>query len=172
MPAHPSSSIPTEVVPSGRGTRRQVLIGPDVGPNFALRKFIMEPGGGMPLHTNEVEHEQYVLGGRARVVIGDEVLEVQKDDVVFIPGRVPHSYEAMGEEPFEFLCVVPNLPDETRLVEEGQAGGAESESGGAESESGGDEPVSLSGEAVEPGDPGEPGEPGSPLVIPEDELGC
>jgi quercetin dioxygenase-like cupin family protein len=117
MPARPSSTIPAEVVPAGTGTSRQVLIGPDLGPNFALRKFSMEPGGGMPLHTNTVEHEQYVLQGRARVIIGDEVLEVKRDDVVFIPGGVPHSYQALGEEPFEFLCVVPNLPDVTTILE-------------------------------------------------------
>jgi quercetin dioxygenase-like cupin family protein len=113
----PSSSIPAEVVSAGTGTRRQVLIGPAEGPNFALRKFVMEPGGGMPLHTNTVEHEQYVLRGRARVVIGEDVLEVHKDDVVFIPGGVPHSYEALGDEPFEFLCAVPNLPDQTTILE-------------------------------------------------------
>jgi len=118
MPARPSHAIPTEDVPAGTATRRQVLIGPDQGPNFALRKFMMEPGGGMPLHTNTVEHEQYVLRGRARVVIGDEVLEVKKDDVVFIPGGVPHSYQALGQEPFEFLCAVPNLPDETTIIED------------------------------------------------------
>jgi quercetin dioxygenase-like cupin family protein len=117
MPSYSSSSVPDEIVPAGTGTRRQLLIGPDVGPNFALRKFIMEPGGGMPLHTNTVEHEQYVLRGQARVVIGDEVLEVKKDDAVFIPGGVPHSYETLGDEPFEFLCVVPNLPDETTLLD-------------------------------------------------------
>lgn len=117
MPARPVKSVPSEPVPAGTGTSKQVLIGPDEGPNFALRKFSMEPGGGMPLHTNTVEHEQYVLRGRARVVIGGEVLEVEKDDVVFIPGGVPHSYQALGEEPFEFLCIVPNLPDETTLLE-------------------------------------------------------
>jgi len=106
-----------EPVQAGRSTVRQVLIGPEEGPNFALRKFRMEPGGGMPLHTNTVEHEQYVLRGQARVVIGDDVLEVQKDDVVFIPGGVPHSYEALGDGPFEFLCVVPNLPDQTTLLD-------------------------------------------------------
>jgi quercetin dioxygenase-like cupin family protein len=110
--------VPEEQVPAGRSTVRQVLIGPEEGPHFALRKFRMDPGGGMPLHTNTVEHEQYVLRGRARVVVGDEVLEVTRDDVVFIPGGVPHSYEALGDEPFEFLCVVPNLPDETRVLEE------------------------------------------------------
>jgi quercetin dioxygenase-like cupin family protein len=116
MPRRSSRDVPSEVVPAGAATTRKVLIGPDEGPNFALRKFIMEPGGGMPLHTNTVEHEQYVLRGRAEVTIGEEVLEVNKDDVVFIPGGVPHSYRAVGDEPFEFLCVVPNLPDETTIL--------------------------------------------------------
>jgi quercetin dioxygenase-like cupin family protein len=118
MFSRPSQYFPAADVPAGNGTKRQVLIGPDQGPNFALRKFIMEPGGGMPLHTNTVEHEQYVLRGRARVVIGDEVMEVEKDDVVYIPGGIPHSYRALGDEPFEFLCVVPNLPDETTIIQE------------------------------------------------------
>lgn len=117
MTVRPSGSIPLDPVPAGTGASRQVLIGPDVGPNFALRKFTMEPGGGMPLHTNSVEHEQYVLAGRARVVIGDETHEVKKDDAVFIPAGVPHSYFALGDEPFEFLCVVPNLPDQTTIVD-------------------------------------------------------
>lgn len=116
MPARPSHTVPKEEVPAGTGTTKQVLIGPEEGPHFALRKFAMAPGGGMPLHTNEVEHEQYVLRGRARVVIGEEVLEVKRDDAVFIPGGVPHAYETLGDEPFEFLCVVPNLPDETKIL--------------------------------------------------------
>jgi len=123
MHVRPSHTVPSEEVPAGYATRKQVLIGPDQGPNFALRKFSMDPGGGMPLHTNAVEHEQYVLRGRARVVIGSEVVEVGKDDVVFIPGGVPHSYEALGTEPFEFLCVVPNLPDQTTILETGAEAG-------------------------------------------------
>lgn len=160
MSRTPSASVPMEPVPAGKGTRRQVLIGPDEGPNFALRKFIMDPGGGMPLHTNQVEHEQYVLRGRARVTIGEETLEVEKDDVVFIPGGVPHSYQALGEEPFEFLCVVPNLPDQTRILEPGpdSADGQPLPDPGV---SGGEfTDLELSEEEIED------------LVIPEDELGC
>jgi quercetin dioxygenase-like cupin family protein len=96
-----------------------VLIGPGEGPNFALRRFIMQPGGGMPRHTNQVEHEQYVLRGRARVGIGEQVHEVCADDVLFIPAGTPHWYETIGEEPFEFLCVVPNGPDRIEILEEG-----------------------------------------------------
>ena len=111
-------AIERQQVAAGRAVEMQVLIGPDDGaPNFSMRRFIMGEGGGMPRHTNEVEHEQYVLGGRARISIGDEVVEVETGDVVFIPAREPHSYEVL-EAPFEFLCLVPNGEDCVRLVEE------------------------------------------------------
>jgi quercetin dioxygenase-like cupin family protein len=77
----------------------------------------MGEGGGMPLHTNEVEHEQYVLRGRARVRIGDVVHEVGPDHTLYMPAGAPHSYEVI-EAPFEFICVVPNLPDTIRILEE------------------------------------------------------
>lgn len=109
--------FPADPVDAGKGTTRQVLIGPDVGPNFALRRFIMEPGGGIPAHTNRVEHEQFVLRGRAKIGIGDDVYEVKTGDVVFIPAGTPHWYEVKGDEPFEFLCAVPNGPDEIKLVD-------------------------------------------------------
>lgn len=108
--------IPAERVSAGKGTTRQILIGPDEGPHFAMRRFVMEPGGGMPAHTNTVEHEQYVLRGRARIGIGDEEIDVKQGDVVYIPAGKPHWYSAAGDEPFEFLCIVPNQPDKIELV--------------------------------------------------------
>ena len=110
-----ASQVPAEPVNAGQGTTRQVLIGPEEGPHFALRRFIMEPGGGIPAHTNTVEHEQYVLCGRAKLGIGDRVSEVTAGDVVYIPAGTPHWYEVQGNERFEFLCVVPNLPDKMEM---------------------------------------------------------
>lgn len=106
-------------VTSGKATEMQVLIGPGEGaPNFAMRRFRMEAGGGMPLHTNAVEHEQYVLKGRARITTGTDTHEVSAGSVLFIPGGVPHSYEVL-EAPFEFLCLVPNGTDEIKIVDKG-----------------------------------------------------
>jgi quercetin dioxygenase-like cupin family protein len=110
------SEFPSEVVKAGKLTERQVLIGPNQAPNFALRRFIMRPGGGIPAHTNSVEHEQYVLRGRAKVGIGDETHALKAGDVLFIPAGTPHWYKAEGDEPFEFICVVPNAPDEITMV--------------------------------------------------------
>ena len=59
------NEVSTQPVQAGQGVTFQVLIGPAEAPNFAMRRFIMEPGGGMPNHTNQVEHEQLVLRGQA-----------------------------------------------------------------------------------------------------------
>lgn len=109
-------AIESSIVENGIGVTKKVLISPEEGPNFAMRCFTIQPGGLMPNHTNRVEHEQYVLGGRAKVGIGDEIFEVQTGDIVFIPAEVPHWYANIGEEPFEFLCLVPNKPDSTTIL--------------------------------------------------------
>lgn len=108
--------IPTEPVPNATGVAKAVLISAEEAPNFAMRKFSMQPGGSMPLHTNKVEHEQYILRGRARVCLGEEIFEVSAGDVVFIPAELPHNYVNIVEEPFEFLCLIPNKEDLTTLL--------------------------------------------------------
>ena len=97
-------------------TTRQVLISLQEAPNFALRRFVMQPGGGMPRHTNTVEHEQYVLTGQAHITIGTEEFDVQAGDVVFIPEGVAHSYQNSGAGTFEFLCIVPNKQDVSTIL--------------------------------------------------------
>lgn len=121
------ASKPTGVVKTARdverrdvgaatATQMQVLLGPEDGtPNFAMRRFIMGEGGGMPVHTNTVEHEQYVLAGCAEVGIGGSVREVRAGDVLYIPAGAPHYYKVI-EAPFEFLCLVPNAPDKVEIV--------------------------------------------------------
>lgn len=113
-----ANDVQAKNVAAGKDTTIQVLISSQEGPNFALRKFSMLPGGGMPRHTNTVEHEQYVLRGQAKIGIDEEVYEVKQGDVVFIPEGAVHFYENTGEEPFEFLCIIPNKEDKITIVGE------------------------------------------------------
>lgn len=114
-----AQGIDLQTVAAGRATQMQVLLGPEDGaPHFAMRRFVMGEGGGMPRHTNRVEHEQYVLRGRAKIAVGDQVHEVSSGDVLYIPAGAPHSYDVV-EAPFEFLCMVPNQPDEIEILEGG-----------------------------------------------------
>jgi len=118
MPVKHTVDVEARDVAAGKDTTIQVLISSKEGPNFALRKFSMQKGGGMPRHTNTVEHEQFVLRGQATITIGDETHHVRTGDVVFIPEGAIHSYQNEGDEPFEFLCIIPNKEDKITVVDE------------------------------------------------------
>lgn len=119
MPIKHSNDVEVKNVAAGKDTTIRVLITAQEAPNFAMRKYCMQPGGGIPRHTNTVEHEQYVLRGEATITLGDETYHVQAGDVVLIPEGVVHSYQNTGKEPFEFLCMIPNKEDRITMVNDG-----------------------------------------------------
>jgi len=89
-------------------TKKRVLIGPDQGaPNFIMRLFTLEQGGFSPYHTHPWEHEAFVLSGRGTVKGKDGETQVEAGDFVFVPPNEEHQFLNSGEEPFEFLCIIP-----------------------------------------------------------------
>jgi len=107
-----------EAIPqkAGKGVAMKMLLSGNESPNFAMRNFTIDAGGHMPLHTNTVEHEQYVLSGRAQVQIGDKTIEAGAGDILLIPAGVPHSYETIGDEAYSFLCLVPKGEDTIEVL--------------------------------------------------------
>ena len=45
-------------------------------------------------YANEIQHQQYVLSGTAKVVVGDEEFQAKQGDFIYIPAGVNHHYEA------------------------------------------------------------------------------
>ena len=110
--------IEYESVEAADGLGKGVLIGDEHGaPNFAIRRFVLEAGAAVPKHTNEVEHEQYVLEGEYTVGIADEEYEVEAGDSLLIPAETVHWYRNEGDEQGAFICAVPNGDDEIELLE-------------------------------------------------------
>ena len=108
-----------EPVGAADGMQKGVLIADDHGaPNFAIRRFVLEPGAEVPAHTNAVEHEQYVLEGEYVVGIDDEEHRVSAGDSLLIPAETIHWYRNDGDEPGAFLCAVPNGDDEIVLADD------------------------------------------------------
>jgi len=102
---------------AGKNVSMRILLGATEMPNFAMRNFVIEPNGYMPLHTNTVEHEQYVLSGKAKVTLADGEIIAQAGDVLFIPAGVAHGYETIGDEAYSFLCLVPNASDTIKICD-------------------------------------------------------
>jgi quercetin dioxygenase-like cupin family protein len=113
------TDIEYEDVGAADGMQKGVLVGPDQGtPTLALRRFVLEPGATVPKHTNEVEHEQYVLEGEYVVGLDDEEFVVEAGDSLHIPAGTVHWYRNERDEPGTFICAVPNGDDEIRLLDE------------------------------------------------------
>ncbi len=79
----------------------------DGAPNYALRVIEVQPGGHTPKHMHPYEHENYIVEGQGRVLIGDQWHAVGPGSVVFVPADVLHTYENVGDTPFRFLCGIP-----------------------------------------------------------------
>ena len=79
-------------------------------PNFALRRFTIQPGGEIGLHSHPEEHEIFILSGRG-VVFNDkgQKLDVESEDSLYVPPGEPHAYENIGETNLIFLCIIPLL---------------------------------------------------------------
>ena len=113
-----SEDIEYEAVGAAEGMRKGVLVDERRGAsNFAIRRFELDPGAEVPEHTNEVEHEQYVLSGEYVVGIGDREHTVSEGDSLLIPAGVVHWYRNEGDDPGAFICAVPNGDDEIELAE-------------------------------------------------------
>lgn len=113
-----ASDVTYETVGAAEGMSKGVLLDDSDGaPNFAVRRFVLEPGASVPKHTNEVEHEQYVLSGSYTVGIEGEEYEVEAGDSLLIPAGAVHWYRNESGEEGAFLCGVPNGDDSIELLE-------------------------------------------------------
>ena len=94
-------------------TIRWLITEHDGAQRYAMRRFVIQPGGRIGLHSHPEEHEIYVLSGEARIFddTGFETVAVS-GEALFVSPYERHGYENLGSVPFIFLCVIPLL--ETR----------------------------------------------------------
>lgn len=68
-------------------------------------------GEATELGFHEDEEELYiVLGGKAKIRLGDTIGEVERGSVIYIPRSTYHQSTCISKEDYEFICVA-NWPD-------------------------------------------------------------
>ena len=81
----------------------------DGAPRFSLRRFELKPGGQIGIHGHPQEHEIYILAGKGEVFSDSERIEINANDVLYVPPEEKHGYKNTGDENLIFLCVIPYL---------------------------------------------------------------
>lgn len=89
--------------------RHDLIAGGDGAPNYHVRYFHVEPGKRTRREQHPHDHGVVIQRGRARVTLGDETHEAGPGDVVYVAGNELHCFEAVGEEPLGFICVIPPI---------------------------------------------------------------
>ena len=67
------------------------------GVEVELARISLEAGGGAAVHSHPEEQIVYVLEGRARVTLGDEVYEIGPGQASYHPPNVPHGFDVLED---------------------------------------------------------------------------
>jgi glyoxylate utilization-related uncharacterized protein len=90
-------------------TMRRVISEDDGAPNFVMRVFEQRPGEvEQHMESHWQEHEVFVLSGRGVVRTPKGVVPVTAGDIIYIAPWEEHQVANVGEQPFRFVCLVPN----------------------------------------------------------------
>lgn len=81
----------------------------DGAPNFALRRFDVQPGGQIGKHNHKQEHEIYILAGEIEVITETETYLAKANDVLYVPPNEIHGYKNNGDAVVSFICIIPYL---------------------------------------------------------------
>ena len=110
------SSIEATPVTSydSQGTTIRVFIPTEEAPHYIMRRFDIQAGGSIGVHSHPEEHEIYVLEGALQLIDGEGNKEtVTAGEFVFVPSEEPHGYANEGNKPASFICVIPKLEEST-----------------------------------------------------------
>jgi quercetin dioxygenase-like cupin family protein len=105
------SDVPEELppLPGAQSTIRWLIAEKHGAPNFAMRVIeIKRRGEKIPLHRHDYEHETFVISGSGRVFTPDRSEPMQFGDFAYTAPGEEHGFENTGDEPFRFICVIPN----------------------------------------------------------------
>ena len=86
---------------------RWVISEEDGAPNFAMRHFVIEPGGYTPKHRHPYEHEVFILEGEGEVLDGDRYRPFRAGDVIYVAPDELHQFRNTGQQPLRMLCLIP-----------------------------------------------------------------
>jgi (S)-ureidoglycine aminohydrolase len=82
----------------------QTLIPDELQYDLAMNIFTFDPGFGLPIvETHVMEHGLFFLQGKGVYYLGDEWMEVEKDDFIWMGPYCPQSFYATGPTPARYL---------------------------------------------------------------------
>ncbi|MHC4562764.1 MAG: cupin domain-containing protein [Planctomycetota bacterium] len=101
--------VPTADTQGYTAVTKQVIVGPEDGSNeIVLRYFSVAPGGATPYHSHDFPHVVKIEAGAGVAVdVDGNETPVGVGDYVYVDDNEVHNFKNTGDEPFDFVCMVP-----------------------------------------------------------------
>ena len=81
-------------IPITEGVTRKTLV---YGEKTLMTEFVMTGGNTLPAHAHPHEQAGYLVKGRIRFTIGEEVHDVEPGDIWCVPGDVEHQAQVIED---------------------------------------------------------------------------
>jgi (S)-ureidoglycine aminohydrolase len=98
------SDIPKQIWAENPHSRLQTLIPDELGYDLAMNIFTFDPGYGLPIvETHVMEHGLYFMQGKGLYFLGQQWMEVETSDFIWMGPFCPQSFYATGPTPSRYL---------------------------------------------------------------------
>ena len=107
MSLRKSSEI--EEIQANEGTKVKQIFHPHntlEGINYSIAQFTLEPQKSTKLHKLSSSEIYFVLEGKAELKIEEDVLNLEKNDSVFVPPNSKQKITNTSHTDLRFLCIV------------------------------------------------------------------
>ena len=80
----------------------------DGAPSFEMRLLVLEKDCSTTGRPHPFEHEVFVTAGKGKIAGDGETIAVTAGDAILINPNEKHQIINSGDEPLEFICIIPN----------------------------------------------------------------
>ncbi len=98
-----------DIVDGGEGTKIRQIFHPHntlSGIRFSISHSLIEPGKKSTLHKMKTAEVYYILEGEGVLNVNDDVINVSKDQAIYISPNSKQYIENTGKNDLKFLCIV------------------------------------------------------------------
>ena len=82
-----------------------ILVPSEMTGSYMVQLIQVSPRAKMPVHLHDIPQVYIILDGSAKLRVGDEIEEVSRGMVVFLPPHVEHETMEAGEEGLRYIVI-------------------------------------------------------------------
>lgn len=111
-----------EIIAEDRSILKELLspLKDDVAITYSIAYAKVKPGKTTRLHRLKATEIYYILHGKGEMRINDEVMEIRKNQLIYIPPNAIQQIRNIGKDDLIFLCIVEPAwkPENEEILEE------------------------------------------------------